>query len=65
MDIDQINKKILAIPFHQFVGIQLVKQEKGRASTMFTASADLMNVVGLLHGGIINSMLDRQKYNIH
>lgn len=58
MEISEINKKITDIPFQKYSGIELVSFGPGWAKSKFTVTEDHLNAIGVLHGGIINAMLD-------
>ncbi len=49
-------------PFHNFLGLKLNCAEPGRAEIEFTPMENVRNGSGVLHGGIIYSILDVAAY---
>jgi len=49
---------ILGIPFHQFLGMELRDAEDPAAGIWFPVGPPTLNPVGLLHAGVIYSLMD-------
>ena len=49
---------ILGIPFHQFLGMELRDADDPAAGIWFPVGPPTLNPVGLLHAGVIYSLLD-------
>lgn len=53
-----LNDIVLTLPFHQFCGIKLVRQEPGKSVVHMPINDNTGNVNGVLHGGILYAMMD-------
>ncbi|CAN5141326.1 PaaI family thioesterase [soil metagenome] len=52
-------QEILAgVPFAQLLGVSLVQAERGAATLSLPARPDLQRMDGILHGGVIFSLMD-------
>ena len=49
---------ILGIPFHQFLGMELRDADDPAAGIWFPVGPPTLNPVGLLHAGVIYSLMD-------
>ena len=49
---------ILGIPFHQFLGMELRDADDPAAGIWFPVGPPTLNPVGLLHAGVVYSLLD-------
>lgn len=50
------------IPFHRFLGIDVIETRPGFSTCHLSASENTINLGGVIHGGIIYSMLDFSAY---
>jgi uncharacterized protein (TIGR00369 family) len=57
-----LNQVVLTLPFHQFCGVSLVKQEAGRAVIQIPINGNTANPNGVLHGGILYAVMDVAAY---
>lgn len=49
---------VLAVPLHRFLGLEVVAVGDGAAHARFTVGESAINNVGLIHGGVLYSLLD-------
>lgn len=56
--VQSLNDIVFSLPFHQFCGISLVRQEPGRAVVRLQVNDNTGNVNGVLHGGVLYAMID-------
>lgn len=61
-ELEQAVAKVLDVPLHRFVGLQLVDQQPGTAHARLTAVPNTLNNVGVVHGGIYYALLDAAAY---
>lgn len=57
-EVAEMTRRSLGVPLHQFLGVELVKQEQGEAVARFQAGPNTMNYVGAMHGGVAYALLD-------
>ncbi len=54
--------KVLDVPLHRFVGLELVSQQPGKSHARVIAVPNTLNNVGVVHGGIYYALLDAAAY---
>lgn len=54
--------KVLELPLHQFIGLELIEQQPGKAQARVVAGPNTLNNVGAVHGGIYYALLDAVAY---
>lgn len=54
--------KVLEVPLHRFVGLELIEQTPGEAHARVVAGPNTLNNVGVVHGGIYYALLDAAAY---
>lgn len=55
---NELLRKIQTDPYANLLGITIEKLEKGSALCSVTISEDMLNFVGLVHGGLVFSLAD-------
>jgi acyl-CoA thioesterase len=53
-----LREKVSRDPYLQFLGIEVDELEKGRAACSIVITADMLNFLGFVHGGLIFSLAD-------
>lgn len=61
-EIDRAVAKVLDVPLHRFVGLELVHQQPGKSHARVIAVPNTLNNVGVVHGGIYYALLDASAY---
>lgn len=54
---DRIDK-VIALPFHRFLGVTTVESEAGRGKLSVTINENTANLVGVFHGGALYTLCD-------
>lgn len=49
---------IRELPFHRYLGFEIVRAEEGEAELSFTVNDATINPAGVLHGGIVYTLCD-------
>ncbi len=65
MSPDVLKKRMdlaMDLPYHKFLGLKLLKSEAGVAELELLPSENSINAGGVVHGGIIYSLLDSAAY---
>ena len=55
---DDLRKKILKDPYLNFLGIELIELSNGQASCSLSLSKNMLNFMGVPHGGLLFSLAD-------
>jgi len=55
---EAVTNKCINLPIHRFLGLRLVDQTPGHATLEITPNHNHENTNGVVHGGIISSILD-------
>lgn len=53
-----LREKVSRDPYLQFLGIEVDELQKGRAACSIVITADMLNFLGFVHGGLIFSLAD-------
>lgn len=53
---------VIAHPYHQYLGLSAFESDDGSGSLRLTVTDNLVNPAGVLHGGVVYSVLDVVAY---
>ena len=53
-----LRERVASSPFHSWMGMELVRAERGRVEIALKAADHHLNLQGLLHGGVIATLAD-------
>lgn len=51
-------KQLVALPFHQYLGVTSVESQSGRGELSLKVSENIVNSAGMFHGGAIYALCD-------
>jgi uncharacterized protein (TIGR00369 family) len=60
--IEKANQRVLNVAMHRFMGLEIVSQEAGKAELRVPPSANILNNVSYVHGGVYYALLDLAGY---
>lgn len=59
---DSVARAVLELPFHKYLGIELIDAERPELGIELTVDEHVLNAVGVLHGGVFPACLDVAAY---
>jgi acyl-CoA thioesterase len=58
MDMEKLLMRLREDPYAKYLGIEVERVDKGYARCSLTVTGDMINFLGLLHGGLVFSLAD-------
>lgn len=55
---ERLRRRLLAIPLHEFLGLEIVRAEPGVGEARLQVTVAAANIAGVVHGGIFYALLD-------
>ena len=56
--LEHLQRAMEQMPFLNWLGVRIVRLERGRATVEMPVRPEMLQVAGLLHGGVIASLID-------